>query len=226
MRKNLIAIIFFITIVCSLTIYFSFFQKENNLPPEKPNTPSGSKSINVRQNSTYTSSSHDPDNDSIRYGWDWDGDNNVDEWTKTYLPNETLVTAIHQWRINGTFNIKLKAQDVHGAESPWSNNLTVTVHFIPSHPNIPKLSGPTHLVVGEVGIFYASTTTLDDPPFCFYYMWDDRTYNKTDYVNSGETISASHAWNTPGNYTVVCEAENKYYYRSSEATLQVVISEK
>jgi len=226
MRKNLIAVIFLIATILSITIFFVIFQEENNLPPEKPTTPSGHISINVRENSTYRSSSHDQDNDSIRYGWDWDGDDNVDEWTKTYSPEETSVTTIHQWKINGTYSIKVKAQDLHGAESQWSDNLTIIVKFLPSHPNIPRLSGPTSLVVGEVGIYYAFTTTVDDLPVCFYFMWDDKTYNKTDFVDSGEMINASHAWNTPGNYTVVCEAENKYYYRSSEAILNVLIIEK
>jgi len=226
MRKSFITIILVIAIVFSVTIYIGFFQQGNNLPPEKPNTPSGSVSINVRQNASYRSLSHDPDNDSIRYGWDWDGDDNVDEWTKSYSPNETLVEKIHKWNINGTFYLKVKAQDLHGAESEWSDSLMVTVNFVPSHPNIPNLTGSTSLVVGEVGVYYALTSTLDGLPVCFYYMWGDSTYNKTDYINSGEMISASHAWNTPGNYTIVCEAENKYYYRSSEAILNVVISEK
>ena len=226
MRKSFITIILVIAIVFSVTIYISFFQQGNNLPPEKHNTPSGSVSINVRQNASYRSLSQDPDNDSIRYGWDWDGDDNVDEWTKSYSPNETLVTSIHKWNINGTFYLKVKAQDLHGAESEWSDSLMVTVNFVPSHPNIPNLTGSTSLVVGEVGVYYASTSTVDDLPVHFLFMWGDGSYNFTDFVNSGEMVSASHAWNTPGNYTVVCEAENKYYYRSSEAILNVVISEK
>jgi hypothetical protein len=226
MRKDLITIIFFIAIVFSIAIYFVFSEQENNLPPKKPSTPTGKISINVRQNATYTSESHDPDNDSIRYGWDWDGDDTVDEWTKTYPPNDTVITSIHQWKINGTFNIKVKAQDRHGAESQWSDNLTVTIMFVPSHPNIPTFSGPKNLFVGEIGVYHVFTTTVDDLPVCFYFMWDDSTYNKTEYVNAGEMINASHAWNTPGSYTIVCEAENKYYYRSSEAILTVVIREK
>jgi hypothetical protein len=104
--------------------------------------------------------------------------------------------------------------------------LKVTVKFVPAHPNIPNLTGPTILIVGEVGVYYASTSTLDGLPVRFYFMWDNKTYNLTDFVNSGEIASASHAWNTPGNYTVVCEAENKYNYRSIEAILNVVINEK
>jgi hypothetical protein len=227
MRKDFITVMLLIAMVFSLTMYLVFFQQKNNLPPEKPNTPAGIDHINVRQNASYRSLSHDPDNDSIRYGWDWDGNDKVDEWTKWYSPNATLVDSIHKWKINGTFYIKVKAQDVHGAESQWSDSLMVTVNFVPSHPNIPNLTGPTSLVVGEVGVYYASTSTVDGLPVCFYFMWgDNNSFNSTDFVNSGEMASASHAWNTPGNYTVVCEAENKYDYRSIEAILNVVINEK
>jgi hypothetical protein len=226
MRKDSIIVMLLIILVFSLTIYLVFFQQKNNLPPEKPNTPSGNITVNIRQNTSYRSSSHDPDNDSIRYGWDWDGNGTVDEWTKWYSPNATLVDLIHQWKINGTFYIKVKAQDIHGAESQWSDSLKVTVNFVPSHPNIPTLTGPTRLAVGEVGVYYASTSTVEGLPVRFFFMWDDKSFNSTDFVNSGETASASHAWNTPGNYTIVCEAENKYNYRSIEAILNVVINEK
>jgi hypothetical protein len=215
-----------VTIIFCLTIYVVFFQAKNNLPPEKPSTPTGIVTINIRQNASYRSLSHDPDNDSIRYGWDWDGNGTVDEWTKWYSPNATLVDTIHQWKINGTFYLKVKAQDIHGAESQWSDSLRVTVNFVPSHPNRPNLTGPTSLVAGEVGVYYALTSTVDGLPIRFFFMWGDTSYNSTDFVNSGEMANASHAWNTPGNYTVVCEAENKYSYRSVEAILNVVINKK
>jgi len=213
-------------IVASLVINSSFFQQTANSPPEKPKIPTGSTSIDARRSAYYRSSSSDPDNDSIRYGWDWDGDAIVDEWTKWYESNQTSVKTIHKWETNGTFYVKVKTQDIHGAESEWSDSLLVTINFVPSHPNKPDLSGPTSLVVGEIGTYYAITAIPDGFPVRYYFMWDDRTYNLTGYVESGLMVNASHVWETPGNYTVVCEVESEYYYRSLEAILNVVISEE
>lgn len=228
-RKGLIIAIIVIlcmVVVASLVINSSFFQQTANSPPKKPKTPTGLDSIDAGLSAYYRSSSSDPDNDSIRYGWDWDRDAIVDEWTKWYESNQTSVKTIHQWETNGTFYVKVKTQDVHGAESEWSNNLLVTINFVPSFPNKPNLSGPTSLVVGEIGTYYAITTIPDGFPVRYYFVWDDRTYNLTGFVESGLMVNASHVWETPGNYTVVCEAENEYYYRSLEAILNVVISEK
>ena len=228
-KKGLIiAIIVILCIigVARLAIYSNFFQQNANSPPKKPKTPTGLDSIDPGFSAYYQSSSSDPDNDSIRYGWDWNGDSIVDEWTKWYESNQTIVKTIHQWETNGTFYVKVKTQDIYGAESEWSNSLLVTVNFVPSFPNNPNLSGPTSLVFGEIGTYYAITTIPDGFPVRYYFLWGDRTYNLTGFVESGLMVNVSHVWNTPGNYTIVCEAENEHYYRSHEAILNVVITEK
>ena len=221
-----IIIISLIVIISSIICYSIFFQQIINSPPIKPETPVGENTIDVFKSASYETSSSDPDNDSIKYGWDWNGDAIVDVWTEWYTPNQTLEKIIHKWETAGTFNVKVKTQDIHGAESEWSNPLEVTVNFVPSYPNTPTLTGPTNLTVDEVGMYYAVASTPDNLPIRYYFMWDDRTYNITDFVKSEQMVNLSHAWDTPGNFTVVCEVENQYYYRSHEAILNVTISEK
>jgi len=59
----------------------------------------------------------DPDGDQITYFIDW-GDNTSEEWPGVYDSNETI-TVGHYFLYIGTYNIKVKARDIYGAESEW-----------------------------------------------------------------------------------------------------------
>ena len=74
----------------------------------------------------YSTSSVDPNDDRIQYGWDWDGDHAVDEWTIQYDSGEPITIA-HTWATRGEYNIYVKAMDIHGAESDWSDPLPVSM---------------------------------------------------------------------------------------------------
>ena len=50
----------------------------------------------------------------------------VDEWTSLYNSGETVETS-HSWSEEGTYEIRVKAQDEYGAESDWSDPLPVSM---------------------------------------------------------------------------------------------------
>ena len=56
--------------------------------------------------------------------WSW-GDETSD-WIGPYDSGATISTA-HIWDEKGDYNIKVKAKDVHGEESPWSDPLPITM---------------------------------------------------------------------------------------------------
>ena len=101
-----------------------------NYPPEKPTKPTGPVGGQIRMEYEYNVSTNDPNGnqfgDRIRYGWDWDGDYLVDNWTG-YYPSGDTCTFSHLWEKKGTYEIRVKARDSHGATSPWSDPLTVTM---------------------------------------------------------------------------------------------------
>jgi len=66
----------------------------------------------------------DPDGGNVRYFIDW-GDE-ITEWT-SFTPSNTPVTVNHTWTEKGAYLIKVKAEDVCGAESDWSDPLTITI---------------------------------------------------------------------------------------------------
>jgi len=89
-----------------------------NSQPELPDItgPSSSK-INVNQ--TYTTHTTDPDGDNLYYIFDW-GDGTNSGWLGPYNSGEKVQVS-HIWTKKGQYIIKVKAKDIHGIQSNWSN---------------------------------------------------------------------------------------------------------
>jgi len=99
--------------------------KENNAP-DKPSKPVGPTTGKFNVSYTYSSSTTDADGDKIQYCFDW-GDGTF-TWTDWYDSGETA-NASHVWYEKGTYQIKVKAIDIHGYESEWSDPLPVIMPY-------------------------------------------------------------------------------------------------
>lgn len=95
-----------------------------NLCPFKPII-SGETSGKTGVTYEYTATTTDPNNDQIYYWFDW-GDGKHTEWQGPYNSGETG-RASHSWNERGTYTIKVKAMDIYGAESEWSDPLSVSM---------------------------------------------------------------------------------------------------
>jgi hypothetical protein len=105
--------------------WFTFTtQQQQNSAPNKPNTPTGPASGKPGTVYTYSTSTTDPNTDQVYYQWDW-GDGTTTSWLGPYASGATINTT-HSWA-KGSYSIKVKAKDPYGAESPWSDPLTVTM---------------------------------------------------------------------------------------------------
>jgi len=169
----------------------------NSDPPSTPSTPSGSSTGVIGIPNTYSTSSTEPNGDTIKYGWDWDGDGDVDEWTN-YYPSGTAVNTDHAWNSVGTYNVKVKAKDALGAESGWSSAKTVQI-TIGTPPNTP--STPTGEINGIHKTEYSYTAITTDPnvgdQIYYWFDWGDGANSgwQGPYPQ-GQSGSASHKWNT------------------------------
>jgi hypothetical protein len=94
-------------------------------PPNKPKIPSGPTSGNVGVEYSYSSNTTDPDNHGIFYLFDW-GDGTTSGWFGPY-PSGEEVNASHSWDRKGNYEIRVKARDILGAESEWSDALNVSI---------------------------------------------------------------------------------------------------
>jgi len=105
-----------------------------NSPPNKP-TITGPNEGKPDHICTYTVTATDPDSDKIDGYINW-GDNTTTGWFGPYDSGEAF-TANHTWSEKGTYTVRVKVRDEHGAESDWANmtvemplSLDITTPFL------------------------------------------------------------------------------------------------
>ena len=106
-------------------IYFGVWNTVQDTP-----TITGTTHGKIKTLYKFTFTTTDPDQDNLTYQINW-GDNTT-QTTGSYKSGETA-NITHIWGIKGTYNIKAKATDEHGAQSGWAT-LSVT---LPCSNNIP-----------------------------------------------------------------------------------------
>jgi hypothetical protein len=102
--------------------------EEPSEPPETPQQPHGPSEGIIEVAYTFSTSTTDPENDSVSYLWDWD-DGSPQEWT-AYNDSGVTVYAFHGWASAGVYEIRVKAKDTHEEESDWSE--PKTIHIVDS----------------------------------------------------------------------------------------------
>jgi len=111
-----------------------WFRTVANHPPDNPiilGHPFGKPGIKYNFRTQLT----DPDEDSVFCMWDW-GDGSYSDWLGPFDSGK-FISASHAWS-NGIYELRVKAKDVHGAESDWSDSLTLVIENEPPKINIIK----------------------------------------------------------------------------------------
>jgi hypothetical protein len=106
----------------------------NDSAPLKPETPTGPASGKVNVALTFSTKSTDPDGDDLYYCWSW-GDGTID-WFGPYN-SDTTCEVQHTWAVKDNYNIRAKAKDIYGKESPWSDPLPIAIPYVNNIPRIP-----------------------------------------------------------------------------------------
>jgi agmatine deiminase len=105
--------------------FTAYGELETNTPPDQPQKPSGEVSGDVGTIYAYSTQTTDADGDQVYYMWDW-GDGSFSSWLGPNASGDS-VTAEKTWTTKGTYLIRVKAKDVYGNESAWSEPLSVTM---------------------------------------------------------------------------------------------------
>lgn len=92
--------------------------------PNRPEKPSGHISGTAGVEYTYITYTTDPNDDQIYYNWNW-GDGNLSDWIGPYNSGGEI-SVLHSWG-EGSYSISVKARDVYGEESPWSEPLPISM---------------------------------------------------------------------------------------------------
>jgi len=113
-----------------------------NICPNTPTTPTGPSTGKINEEQTFFTKTIDLDKDSVYYLFDW-GDGSDSDWLGSFESGEQC-EASHTWETKGDYEIKVKARDVHGLESEWSDPLQVSMpknkiinlfeRFLENHP--------------------------------------------------------------------------------------------
>ena len=101
------------------------FASFENQRPNKPLRPSGEINGKIGIEYSYTISTTDPNGDEIFYLFDW-GNGMTSFILGPYNSGEEC-NASGIWFEKGNYEIKVKAIDIHGAESEWSDPLAVSM---------------------------------------------------------------------------------------------------
>ena len=192
---------------------FKTYARHSSNPPYEPNTPSGPTVGMTWTSYSYFTNTTDPDGDDVKYGWDWDGDDIVDEWTTNFYPSGTIVNRSHAWNTSGIYNVKVRAEDIHGAQSNFSSAKKVAIVSIdndpPDKPNAP--TGPTFCKVGTSCSYSSSATDPNGDDIYYLFDWDDGTNSGwSGPYSSEQTVSISHIWNVKGTYQIKVKARDEY----------------
>ena len=103
----------------------------SNCPPSIPQL-TGDTSGEVDETLSFDVFTTDSDGDRVSYTFDWDG-----ETQGLGLYTEGIEQTItHSWDSAGTYEVRVKATDEHGAESDWSYPLTVTITETPEEADL------------------------------------------------------------------------------------------
>lgn len=97
---------------------------EDNQAPILPQKPEGEDSGKTGKEYIFTTVSTDPNDDKIAYFFDW-GDGNYG--CVDYNSSGEVVYIFHEWIEVGTYSIRVKAVDVYGFESEWSQPLKIEI---------------------------------------------------------------------------------------------------
>ena len=204
-------------LLASVALLLSTACKRKNHPPDTPSAPTGPSSGFVDTVCYLTASAIDPDEDSVRIRFSW-GDGDSTSWSGL-VASGAAVSMGHIWREEGIFPVQARAMGKQGATSSWSAAIPETIvptdNTPPDTPRTP--SGPR---IGDPGTtfycFWSSAADPDGDSVSLRFSWGDGDFsNWSQFVPSGCTVMASHAWQNVGTYQICAQAIDDNYVVSS-----------
>jgi subtilisin family serine protease len=98
---------------------------EYNNAPIQPDKPAGKTLGIAKTEYSFSTSSTDPDFEQIYYKFDW-GDGYRSSWLGPYGSGDICGTT-YKWSEKGSYEVTVVAKDAQGAESDWSESITVQI---------------------------------------------------------------------------------------------------
>jgi len=188
-------------------------------PPETPDAPDGPDEWIRDVECTFSAVTTDPEGEQIYYLFDW-GDGYNSGWVGPYASGQTAEEE-HAWSELGDYEVKVRAKDIWGVVSDWSNISIISI-VENQLPSKPEISG-SHWVIGGMEYEYTFVATDPDGHDIYYRVdWDDG--HGTDWLGlygSGESISLKHTWTEKGKYWIKAWSKDTLEGKSGQASFLV-----
>jgi outer membrane protein assembly factor BamB len=202
-----------LAIILCLILFIGCERK--NHTPLVPLTPLGPDSGETGITYNFSTSTYDPDEDSISYQFDW-GNSDTSNWND-FVGSGSSITMAKSWTDTGNYTVRARAKDNKDAISAWSDGQTINiVLFTPVMPNrapdIPaKPDGPGAGIADTMYSFTTSTIDSDNNFVSYQFDWGNSdTSNWSDFVASGKPITMSKSWSETDIYSVKARAKDMF----------------
>jgi YVTN family beta-propeller protein len=184
----------------------------DNRPPQPPAFFFGPNAGAVNVYYNFSTSTSDPDNDSIAYQFDW-GNGIISDWS-IFFPDDSFISIMNCWSGQGIFLIKIRAKDTKGAISGWSYGHQITII-------LTGADFPNHIIATiPVGQNPFGVTVL--PNGNYIYVVNSGTDNVSVIQTSDNTVIATVAvGNQPADVTAL--PNNQFVYVTNEISNSVSV---
>lgn len=187
-----------------------FFEGYANKAPLTPDVPKGQTIGSIVKEYNYSFLATDPEHHQIYYLVDWGDSSNI-EWFGPY-DSEMEISVTHAWNVKGSYEIRVKARDVNGMESDWSEPLIISMPKTNLDPN-QTMNLQDKYVIVDTGqnICYDESEEILYPQIGESFYGQDAQYfgNQQSYTLStdgltvydevtGLTWTQSPDWNNDG----------------------------
>jgi hypothetical protein len=144
------------------------------------------------------------------------GDGNLSEW---FTGNISYV-----WSFPGIYELKLKAKDIYGYETPWSEPYVIAIQPPDNQPpNKPRINGKA---VGRPGTYKYKFNVTDPNGNNVSYLidWGDGIIDFwTGWYSSGEEVTIEHTYSKFGKYIIGALAKDIYGLKGPAGYLAISI---
>ena len=217
-----------------------YVEPDNNLPPNKPDTPSGPSIVVYGDNANFKTKTSDPEKDELCYQFIFKGWKGLSirgkyyrfpiyrysKYCGPYASGKEITVNLnapedYERVIDDKWEVYVVAKDEWGAISETSDFTT----FITTHrPDAPSIKGPSEGITGESYKFSATTNEPDGENIYYFFDWEDGTDSGwLGPFDSGETVNVTHIWNKQNNYYVKVRAKDEHGITSDWGTLKINI---
>ena len=190
-------------------------------PPETPTKPDGVETWIIDIETSFSTSTTDPEEEQIYYMFDW-GDGNLSEWVGPYASGEAG-DAFYTWTELGDYEIKAVAKDINGVQSNWSEPASISI--VENEPPAKvTIDGPSWGLGGKEYEYTFISTDADEHDIYYRVEWDDG--QDTDWLgpySSGEQIILNHSWKQKGDYWIKAWAIDTLEGKSTQANFKLTI---